>query len=79
MKLEILTPEKKLFKGEVRSVSLPGKKGSFMILDNHAPIVSTLAKGTITVLTKDYKEENINVLGGVIEANRNNIIVLADV
>ena len=79
MKLEIRTPEKSLFKGEVNSITLPGKKGSFMILRNHAPIVSTLSKGAISVLTKDFKEEVIDVVGGVIEASNNNIIVLADV
>lgn len=79
MELEILTPEKKLFKGEVHSVSLPGKKGTFMVLKNHAPIISTLSKGTIIIETKDYKEEKISVSGGVIEVKNNLIIVLADV
>ncbi len=79
MNLEILTPEKSLFKGEVNSVSVPGKKGSFMVLKNHAPIISTLSKGAIAILTKDYKEESILITGGVIEVKNNTIIVLADV
>ena len=79
MELEILTPEKKLFKGEVHSVNLPGMKGTFMVLKNHAPIISTLSKGTIVIETKDYKKETISVSGGVIEVKNNQIIVLADV
>jgi F-type H+-transporting ATPase subunit epsilon len=76
--LEILTPEKSLFKGEIHSVSVPGKKGSFMVLNNHAPIISTLIQGSIAIQTKDYKEESISIAGGVIEVKDNMIIVLAD-
>ncbi|MBN2485314.1 MAG: ATP synthase F1 subunit epsilon [Bacteroidales bacterium] len=78
MKLEILTPEKCLFKGDIKSISVPGKKGSFMVLRNHAPIISTLSKGDILFMTKDFKEEVIPVVGGVIEVKSNRIVVLAD-
>jgi F-type H+-transporting ATPase subunit epsilon len=47
MFLEIITPEAKLFSGEVESVQLPGISGSFQLLNNHAPIISALTKGTI--------------------------------
>ncbi len=47
MLLEIITPEAKLFSGEVDSVQLPGIEGSFQLLNNHAPIISALTKGTI--------------------------------
>jgi F-type H+-transporting ATPase subunit epsilon len=77
--LEILTPEKSLFKGEIHSVSVPGKKGSFMVLKNHAPIISTLIEGSILIQTKDYKEESISISGGVIEVKDNIIVVLADI
>lgn len=79
MNLEILTPEKSLFKGEIHSVSLPGKKGSFTVLKNHAPLISTLTKGSIAFQTKDYKEESVLITGGVMEVKNNSIIVLADV
>jgi F-type H+-transporting ATPase subunit epsilon len=49
MQLEIVTPDEKVFEGEVRHVQLPGKEGLFGILNNHAPIVSTLTKGRIKV------------------------------
>ena len=51
MKLEIITPEKELFAGEVSSVKFPGTNGGFEILNNHAPIISTLSKGEIKVIT----------------------------
>lgn len=79
MKLEIITPDKSLYKGSVQSVSVPGKKGMFMVLNNHAPIVSTLQEGEIVFTTKEFKEEKIAIIGGVIEVKQNNIVVLADV
>ena len=79
MKLEILTPDKSLYSGKVRSVTVPGKKGSFMVLNNHAPIISTLTRGDIIISTQDYEEEKISISWGVIEVKQNNIIVLADV
>ncbi|QQS52542.1 MAG: ATP synthase F1 subunit epsilon [Bacteroidota bacterium] len=79
MKLEILTPDKSLFSGKVRSIRVPGEKGAFMVLLNHAPIISNLAKGDIVFTTQDYKEETIAIGGGVIEVKKNSIVVLADV
>ena len=49
MLLDILTPEKLLFEGEVKSIKLPGTNGEFEILNNHAPIISTLSKGDIYI------------------------------
>ena len=50
MQLEILTPEKKLYSGEVFGVQLPGVSGLFEILDKHAPLVSALGSGNVKVL-----------------------------
>lgn len=79
MHLEIITPEKKLFEGEVNLIQVPGTKGLFEILNNHAPIISTLEGGKIKI--KDLKDEisYFEIEGGVIEAKSNNIIVLAEV
>ena len=77
MILEIITPEKELFKGEVSSVKLPGINGGFEVLNNHAPIISTLGKGKIRVTTNN-KTEKFEINGGVIEMQNNKIIVLAD-
>lgn len=78
MYLEIITPDKKVFEGEVNLVQLPGSKGSFTILKNHAPIISTLGKGTIKVEDVSGKEYEFNVGGGVIENVANKIIVLVE-
>ena len=78
MYLEIITPDKKVFEGEVNLVQLPGSKGSFTILKNHAPIISTLEKGTIKVEDSSGKEYEFNVGGGVIENSANKVIVLVE-
>ena len=78
MILEIITPEKEIFNGEVTSVKFPGTNGEFEILNNHAPIISTLEKGEIRVITTNKNIKNFNINGGVIEMQNNKIIVLAD-
>ena len=78
MQLEIVTPDQKIFEGEVRHVQLPGKEGLFGILDNHAPIVSTLVKGKIKVEATDGDIQNFEISGGVVEMNNNKVIVLAE-
>ena len=78
MKLEILTPEKKLFKGEVISVQVPGKSGRFEMLNNHMPIVSSLNKGTIKITDTNNKTQEIKINSGVIELKNNSIIILAE-
>jgi F-type H+-transporting ATPase subunit epsilon len=78
MLLEIITPEKKVFEGEVNSVLFPGTNGRFEILNNHAHIISTLKKGQVRVIDNNNKTELFNINGGVIEMQNNKIIVLAD-
>ena len=78
MILEIITPEREVFKGEVISVKFPGTNGGFEILKDHAPIISTLTKGEIKIRTKGEDSHNFNINGGVIEMQSNKIIVLAD-
>ncbi len=77
MQLDILTPDKALFSGDVTSVILPGSKGQFEILNSHAAIVSSLDKGTIKVKTTEGKTETFEVTGGVVEVLDNKIVVLA--
>ena len=78
MRLEIITPEKKLFEGDIQSIKLPGKSGEFEILNNHASIVATLSKGNIRVIKEDKTIDNFEVNGGVVEMNNNKVIVLAE-
>jgi F-type H+-transporting ATPase subunit epsilon len=76
MTLEILTPDKKVFEGEAKSITLPGTLGFFEILNNHAPIISTLNDGKLTV--RGASEEVFFIKGGVVEALNNKVTVLAE-
>ena len=78
MHLEIITPDKKLFEGEVNLVQLPGSKGSFTILNNHAPIISTLEAGTIKIQDASGKERLFKINGGVVEQLANKLVVLVE-
>ncbi len=73
MKLEIITPDKKVFEGDVEIVTLPGINGSFQVLKDHAPLVSTLAKGELIADKKTFKID-----GGVVEVLKNKVLVLAE-
>lgn len=77
MKLEIITPEKRLFDGKVKLVQVPGTKGSFEILKNHAPVISTLAAGKVKVITEADKQEFFDVVSGIVEVKANIITILA--
>ncbi len=78
MFLEIITPDKKVYSGEVEAVKLPGAEGSFGVLDNHAPIIAALKKGTVKVTDSNKNVENFEINGGVVEVLNNNIIILAE-
>ena len=78
MLLEIITPDHQLYSGEVDLVQVPGSKGSFQILRNHAPIISTLDQGQIRIVDQKGATTFFDVDGGVIEAKNNKIIVLAE-
>ncbi|MBT3207023.1 MAG: ATP synthase F1 subunit epsilon [Bacteroidetes bacterium] len=78
MNLEIITPDKKIFKGSVKLIKVPGSKGSFEILPKHAPIVSTLEKSEIKVVIPNGEELFFNINGGVIESKQDNVIILAE-
>ncbi len=78
MRIEIVTPDKRIFEGEIKSVRVPGKKGSFQVLKDHAPIISTLDSGPVILVDMDGKETVLEIDGGVIEVKANKIILLAD-
>ena len=78
MNIQIITPDKTVYAGEVSLVQLPGLDGSFEILNNHAPIISALKKGAVKVNTTDGKTEFFNILGGVVEVLNNKVLVLAE-
>ena len=78
MEIEILTPEKTLFEGEVRSLKVPGNKGEFQVLKDHAPIVSTLGKGKITISEPSGVLTDFEIDGGIVEVRKNKIILLVE-
>jgi F-type H+-transporting ATPase subunit epsilon len=78
MYLEIVTPDKKIFSGDVDSVKLPGAEGSFGILNNHAPIIASLKRGVVKITDTKKQIENFEINGGVVEVLNNKIIVLAE-
>jgi F-type H+-transporting ATPase subunit epsilon len=77
MHLEIITPEKKIFEGEVSSATFPGADGSFQILNQHAPLVSLLKQGVVEYKGKDTQAQ-LTITGGVVEVLHNKVILLAD-
>ncbi len=77
MTLEIITPEKTVFTGEVRLVQLPGKSGSFEILENHAPMIASLKKGQIKIVEVDKNVRYIDIVSGTLKVQDNKILILA--
>jgi F-type H+-transporting ATPase subunit epsilon len=77
MYLEILTPEKKVFEGDVTLATFPGADGSFQIMDNHAPLISLLKEGLVEYKSKEANK-NLTITGGVVEVLNNKAILLAD-
>ncbi|MDR2123232.1 MAG: F0F1 ATP synthase subunit epsilon [Flavobacteriaceae bacterium] len=89
MKIQILTPEEVIFDGEVTSITVPGSKGEFQMLENHAAIVSTLEKGKIKLesvssssvsakLTDEGKYKVHSIKGGILEFSNNKGIILCE-
>jgi F-type H+-transporting ATPase subunit epsilon len=78
MYLEIITPEKLLFGGEIKIVKLPGTLGSFEIMENHASIISTLTHGKIKVKETNDIISYFEITGGLVEVSNNKIRVLVE-
>jgi len=78
MYLEIITPDKTVFTGEVELIQLPGIDGSFEILNYHAPLISVLKKGKIKIKKKDKNLHYFEINGGIIEVLENKVLILAE-
>jgi len=78
MFLEIITPDEKVYEGEVEYAIFPGSDGSFQLLNNHAPMVATLGKGDVKYKPEKKKEIDIVVDGGVVEVAFNKVNVLIE-
>jgi F-type H+-transporting ATPase subunit epsilon len=78
MILEILTPERKLFSGEVYGVQLPGIDGLFEVLDKHAPLVSALKSGKLKILKDKSLTTSYTIQSGFAEVLNNKTTVLVE-
>ncbi len=78
MVLDILTPEKSIFSGDIKLIKVPGSNGSFEIMENHAPIISSLDKGELKITPLNGEDIFYQIEGGVIEVNNNKAIVLIE-
>ena len=78
MNVEIISPDKTIFTGEVYLVQLPGKDGSFEIMNNHAPLISILKEGKVKVLDNDKNPQFFEIKGGVIEVLKDKVLILAE-
>ena len=76
MNLIILSPEKEIFAGVVKSVKVPGSLGYFQVLDHHAPIVSSLGKGDVTIVKDNGETMTLAVEGGFVEMLNNEVSLL---
>jgi F-type H+-transporting ATPase subunit epsilon len=79
MHLEILTPEKKVFSGDVYGIQMPGISGSFEVLEKHAPMVSALKAGNVKILLNKQNQVNqLRITGGFVEVLNNKVTLLAE-
>ena len=78
MQLQLITPEKIFFTGEIAQVNIPGTLGDFGVLPGHAPFVSTLRAGAVTIVLASGETRTISVTGGIAEVTPESCVVLAD-
>jgi len=78
MKVEIITPNSSLFKGEAKSVTVPSQQGPFTMLEHHAPIVAILVAGKVTLTDLQDKTQQFAIQGGFCEQHNDTIIICAE-
>ena len=76
MIIKITKPDSLLYDGEAKLVQLPGTGGLFEILNNHAPIISSLAKGTVRLVKDNDEEVTFDIRGGVVKGQQNDLLIL---
>ncbi len=76
MKVIVSKPDSTLFEGEVKLAQLPGTGGLFEILNNHAPIISSLKAGTLRLVTQEGTEQQFEIRGGVVKSQQNDLLIL---
>lgn len=78
MKLNVISPDRSLYEGEVQKVQLPGKDGRFGILKGHAPLIAALREGKLELTDQEGQGEAFEIKGGVVEVKNDRIMVLAE-
>ncbi len=76
MKVKITTPDATIYDGSATLVQLPGTGGKFEILENHAPIISSLQRGTLRLMDDENKEHTFDIRGGVVKGQQNDLLIL---
>lgn len=75
MKLHFLSPSKTIYDGDIESVTIPGTKGLFTVWDKHAPLLTTMTKGTVVFRTANNNEKEVHVSGGFTEVKDNVVTI----
>ncbi|NMW20534.1 MAG: ATP synthase F1 subunit epsilon [Chlorobiaceae bacterium] len=76
--IEIVTPQKLYFSGEVISITAPGESGQFQVLKNHAPLLSSLKNGKVKLALADRTEQSFSISDGFFEVSGNKAILLTE-
>lgn len=76
MNVQVLTPTGKIFEGQASAVRVPGSSGLFEVLENHAPIVSSLEAGQVRITLSDGSRKDLAIQGGFVEVLRNEVALL---
>ncbi len=76
MNVKIIKPDTTLYEGQATLVQLPGTGGLFEIMENHAPIISSLTEGSIRLLSEGEAEKVYEIKAGVVKGQRNDILIL---
>ncbi len=76
MKVKITKPDSTVFEGDAKLIQLPGTGGLFEIMNNHAPIISSLGKGSLRIIDTDDHEHTFDIRGGVVKGQQNDILIL---
>lgn len=76
MKVKITKPDATLYEGEAKLLQLPGTGGLFEILENHAPIISSMGKGVLRLVDAEGAEQTFDIRGGVVKGQKNDILIL---
>jgi F-type H+-transporting ATPase subunit epsilon len=76
--IDIVTPQKLFFSGEISSVTAPGQDGLFQVLRNHAPLLAALKAGKVRLVLPDRSEQSFRIADGFFEVSGNKAILLAE-